>query len=385
MKRILVFVQILLILLNDGKAGEKEITPLPLLTIEGLGNGYSTPAITSEMILVTGETGGTGYLFAYDPGGKLLWKTIYGDEWAANFRGSRAAPKVVDSLVYTCSGMGDIACIGLKTGQKKWSVNMIRDLHGVNAAFGYSMPVMVEKERIYCLPGGSDTNIACLNRFSGQIIWISPGDGETPGYTAPIIIRHHGCDLLVTCSELAMLGLDAGTGELFWNYNLSLKGESPCNDPVYSEECIYLVAGSVNGAAKIWISADGKQISRIWKNDDFNTNFGGFVKLGNFLYGSSEGKQKWLSIDAATGLAADSLSFIKGSTFSTGEYLILYSQTGKVGVVRPDHGKMTLVTSFRISKGTHEHFAHPVVAGELLYIRHGDALLVYDFRQLTNL
>ena len=64
--------------------------------------------------------------------------------------------------------------------------------------------------------------------------------------------------------------------------------------------------------------------------------------------------------------------------------LVLYNQTGKVGLVRPDQGKMKLAVTFAITKGTNEHFAHPVVAGERLYIRHGNALLVYDYQKINN-
>jgi outer membrane protein assembly factor BamB len=178
-------------------AGLYAADPPPLLVIEGLGNGYSSPAITSGGIFITGERDGIGYLCSYDLNGKLFWKTPYGEEWTANFPGSRAAPTVSDSMVYTTSGLGDVACFDIKTGKKQWAVNMIRDMHGVNAVFGYSMPVLVERDRIYCLPGGPDTNIACLNRFTGKIMWRSAGDGETPGYTAPLFIRHRERNLLV--------------------------------------------------------------------------------------------------------------------------------------------------------------------------------------------
>jgi outer membrane protein assembly factor BamB len=35
------------------------------------------------------------------------------------------------------------------------------------------------------------------------------------------------------------------------------------------------------------------------------------------------------------------------------------------------------VSSFRIKKGSGEHWAHPVIKDGRLYIRHGDALMVY--------
>ena len=64
-----------------------------------------------------------------------------------------------------------LSSFDLKTGYRQWHANMISDLHGFNAVYGYSMPVLVEKDQIYCYPGGADTNVASLNRNTGKIIW----------------------------------------------------------------------------------------------------------------------------------------------------------------------------------------------------------------------
>jgi hypothetical protein len=107
--------------------------------------------------------------------------------------------------------------------------------------------------------------------------------------------------------------------------------------------------------------------------------------IGNFLYGSSESKRLWLSVDALTGKNVDSLPFKTGSIVSAGEDLVIYSQTGGVGLVRLNQGKMTLARTFKIIKGNKEHFSHPLMAGGRLFIRHGDVLLVYDYQQLMKL
>ena len=385
MGRYLFFILVVSFSIKDIFAGVKEINPSPVLTIEGLGNGYSTPTITSNRIFVTGELEGLGYLFAYDFSGNLLWKTQYGKEWSENFPGSRSSPAVKDSLIYTSSGMGDIACFNIKTGKKRWIVNMIRDLHGENAVFGYSIPVLIEKDKVYCQPGGADTNIACLNRYTGKIIWVSGGAGETPGYAPQLVIRHNDRNILVNFSEMALLGLDADTGELLWNYELSIKGDAPCNTPIYSEGYLYIAAGKGNGAAKFEISKDGAQLKKIWANISFDTYFGGFVMIGHSLYASSDSKRQWWGIETETGKTIDSLSFGTGATVSTGKDLVIYNQNGKVGIVGTDNGKMTLVKSFVINKGTREHFSHPIVAEGKLFIRHGDALMVYDYLELPSL
>jgi hypothetical protein len=55
-----------------------------------------------------------------------------------------------------------------------------------------------------------------------------------------------------------------------------------------------------------------------------------------------------------------------------------YGSKGVVGLVRagPDGGE--LVGTVKIDRGNGAHWPHPVIAGGRLYIRHGDALLVFS-------
>jgi len=48
--------------------------------------------------------------------------------------------------------------------------------------------------------------------------------------------------------------------------------------------------------------------------------------------------------------------------------------------VKPAPGGYETVSSFQITKGTDEHWAHPAISNGRLYIRHGDALMVYDIK-----
>jgi hypothetical protein len=58
--------------------------------------------------------------------------------------------------------------------------------------------------------------------------------------------------------------------------------------------------------------------------------------------------------------------------------LYCYSERGDVALVKPNPQKFEVVSSFRIRKGSGEHWAHPVIRDGRLYVRHGDALMVYD-------
>ena len=49
-------------------------------------------------------------------------------------------------------------------------------------------------------------------------------------------------------------------------------------------------------------------------------------------------------------------------------------------LVDPDPENFQVVSSFEITRGEGQHWAHPVIANGVLYIRHGEALLAYDVR-----
>jgi outer membrane protein assembly factor BamB len=139
----------------------------PLIRVyENIGNGYGSPTVTDDLLFITGETDSTAYLMAYDPEGNLLWKSGFGKEWVVNYEGSRCAPTVVDNLVYVTSGLGTLACFETKTGSKRWSVELLSDLHGATPLFGIAEAPLVHGNLIFSTPGGADTNVVALDRFT---------------------------------------------------------------------------------------------------------------------------------------------------------------------------------------------------------------------------
>ena len=355
--------------------------PGQLWKIDSLGNGFASPVITADRIYVPGEVDSTGYLFAYDKKGTFLWKTETGMEWNENFPGPRATPTVVDNLVYYCSGKGDVVCIDGETGQKQWSVNMLRDLHGINVRFGYSESLLVDGDRIFCSPGGRDTNFVALNRFTGKLIWKSKAMGDTVAYCSPLLITLPQKKILVTLVIHHMVGINPANGDLLWSYKFERQNDIHCNTPVYEDGFLYLSDRGGNGTVKLELSPDGQSVKEVWKNFRSGNIQGGIIKSGNFLYGSRARPGRFESLDAATGDIADSLRFGCGSTIFADGLLYCYGDQGTVGLIKPTNGKLELLSSFNITAGTLEHFAHPVISDGVLYIRHGKAMMAYDIRK----
>ncbi len=355
--------------------------PVMLWKAEGIGNGYSSPIISGDRIYVTGEIDSIGYLFAYSKTGSLIWKKQTGREWMENFTGSRSTPTLVDGLLYVETSMGRFICFDANTGSEKWSVDMLKDLHGVNVRFGYAEGPLVNNNLIYCFPGGTDTNAVALDRINGKVLWISKCLGDSTAYTSPALITLPSRTIIVNFSIHNLIGLDASTGELLWSKQLKGPGDIHGNTSLFDNGSIYFLAGSGSGAVKLALSEDGRTITEIWNNSTVTDVHGGFVKIGNFIYTSQYKPRRYCSVDATTGLLSDSLKFDKGTLIFADDMLYCYTEKGMVGLVKPDNGKMELISSFKMPVGTKEFFTIPVISDGVLYMRHGNSMLAYDIRK----
>lgn len=361
--------------------------PQLLWTNETIGDGYGSPVISSDMLLINGEIDSVSHVFAFDLNGKLIWKTPNGREFTGNgfsnrFPGSRSTPTVVDDVIYICSGNGRIACLDKKTGKEKWSKDMITDFNGVIPAFGYSESLLVDNSVLYCFPGGATNNAVALDRLTGKTIWTSKLLGDTISYCSPLLIRLPSRNILVTFSNYYIMGIDAKTGELLWSQKQeNVKHKQQCNTPIFADGNIYYVAGDGNGVVKLELSADGKTIKEVWRTENVSNTFSGFLKINDHLF-TTDRTQKLKCFDTKTGQVIDSLKMNRGAIIAADDRMYVYSENGDVQLIKATGSKMESVGKFKVEVGTREHFAHPVISKGVLYVRHGKILLAYNIKQI---
>jgi outer membrane protein assembly factor BamB len=277
--------------------------------------------------------------------------------------------------------MGRVICFDAVTGNEKWSVDKLKDMHGVNVRFGYAEGLLVNDNLVYCFPGGPDTNAVALERFSGKITWISKAMGDSTAYASPLLITLPARKIIVNFSIHNLIGLDAATGELLWSKQLIGPGDIHGNTAIFENGNIYFSAGSGSGMVKLALSEDGHTITETWNNPNVTDVHGGFLKIGNYLFSSQYKPRRYCSVDAETGKIADSLKFDKGAVIFADDMLYCYTEKGMVGLVKQNQGKMVLVSSFKMPVGTKEFFTIPVISEGVLYLRHGDVMLAYDIRK----
>ena len=92
-------------------------------------------------------------------------------------------------------------------------------------------------------------------------------------------------------------------------------------------------------------------------------------------------KGNWLKkLDEQTGSVLDSIKVAAGSLIYADNKFICYGMNGDVNLINYQDDKFEIGGSFKVKKGTGQHFSHPVISNGVLYIRHGDALLAYQVK-----
>jgi outer membrane protein assembly factor BamB len=357
---------------------------------EGLGDGYGTPTITDTEIFVTGAIDSIATLFCLNLDGTKRWQAPFGKEWIKSYAGSRSQPTVVDDFIYVGSGMGNLFCLKRENGDVLWSKDFTNDFNGIYPRFGHSEAALIDGDKVFWTSGGKTHNVVALNRFTGELIWTNKGHGERSGYNPGTLIELPSRKIFVTFSAYNMMGFDTETGELLWTHaqdNTPLdkrqpgQGDTHSNCVVFEAGYIYYAAGDGNCGVKLQLSEDGTAIKEVWRNAGFDSYMGGIVKIDKHLYGSGTTKKQLKSIDADTGEICDSLKLGWGAVIASDDRLYYYSQNGTLNLISyDDKGKLTEQGQFIITRGTKEHFSHPVIKDAILYQRHGQSLMAFDIK-----
>ncbi len=364
--------------------------PKLLWSNEKLARGNSSVSFGKDKIYITGTEDGNDILFCLDMNGKILWQKPMGRAWDQSYPESRATPTVQGDRVYTCSGIGDLACFNGNTGDIIWSYKASEENNGTYGNWGIAESLLIDGDKLYFTPGGSKTTTIALNKNTGSIIWKSKSIGDKPGYVSPILVEYAGKKMIINVSLIRAFAVDASNGDILWSEKLSNPREGRdlilCVTPLFNDGMVYVTGGYNIGGMMLKIADDGKSVKTIWTDDVLDVHHGGVVEVGGYIYGSNwlnNANGNWCCIDWKTGKKMWEEAWnCKGSIISAEGMLYIFDEKkGNVGLLKANPEKFDLVSSFQITQGDNGPFwAHPVIHNGILYIRHTNALMAYDIK-----
>lgn len=361
--------------------------PKLLWTAKGIGDGYASVTIANNRIYTAGDVGSDLVIFALDMDGRIQWQVKNGASWPeAGPAGSRGTPTIDGDRLYHENAHDELVCLDAATGQKIWEINLAKDLGGAKDGFGRAESLLIDGERLICSPGGA-VAVAALDKRTGSAIWKSPSAGEAASYVSPFIVTYQGLRLLISMSSKNLIGLNADKGDLLWKFeHFTPRYVANCVTPVYHDGRIFISGGYGLGSAllKINVQGDKATVEPVWRAKDLDNRHGGVIRIGDCVYGTGHfnNNGKWVCLDWNTGQTKWAQKDLGESSFTcVNGLLYTINEHGAVGLLKPAPTGYELLSQFKIPEGGEgPTWAHPVVCGGRLYIRHGDRLYAYDVR-----
>jgi outer membrane protein assembly factor BamB len=360
-----------------------------------LGDGYSTPAVVGDRIYLLGNKGlddeFVQVLNAAD--GDPIWSSTLGKvgnpDQKPPYPAARSTPIVDGEVLFVLGSDGDLACLDRKTGQPRWKKNLRTDFGGKPGEWAYAESPLIDGDVLVCTPGGSDATIVALKKHTGDLIWKSAiPEGDDAAYSSVVISNAAGVKQYVQFLGKGLVGVDAANGKMLWRYDRTAQN-SPANipTPVVYGDYVYTASGRGGGAlVKITSDSGTLKAEEVYHKPDLPKAIGGAVVVGKYLYGASDalmcvelltGDVKWRE----RGIGAASVCYADGD-------LYLHGENGDVALVAatPDgyDEKGRFTPPDQPDRGKSKAWAYPVVANGKLYIFDWGTLWCYDVKQPAN-
>jgi outer membrane protein assembly factor BamB len=382
---------------RDGKSNSKGLLkkwpqggPKLLWNSDGLGEGYSTPAIVDNVIYILGTRGDREFLIALSAeGGTEIWHVDIGPKTGGGgFPGPKGTPTVDDGMVFALGGEGDLVCVSVKTGKTIWHKNLTNDFGGSAGTWRYAESPLVDNGKVICTPGGERNTIVALNRKTGKPIWASSlrsnqvGGGVNAGYASPIAANIDGQDQYVVFLQGGVVGVDANRGRFLWSYNRPANDTANCSTPVVQDDSVFAASAYGTGGGRADISKKG---SRWSANEAYfvrkmENHHGGFVLHDGHIYGTNN--QTLLCIDWESGqIKWQDRCVGKGSTVYADGHLYVRGEKGDIALVEATpEGYKEKGRFSQPNRSNKNAWAHPVIAGGKLYLHDQGRLLCYELK-----
>jgi len=357
--------------------------PKLLWTAKGLGHGFSSVSLAGGLIYTTGNKDDKSTITALDLNGTILWQVDNGAAWTGDSPGTRSTPTIDGDRLYDESPLGEVLCCNAKTGQKAWSVNILKEFAGENIQWALSESLLIDGDRVICCPGGKKASVAALDKMTGKTVWMANPTGVKTSYATPVLAECQGLRMILTMNSKAFLAVGADQGGLLVTFPHETSYDVNATSPICHDGHIFITSGYGSGSVLLKVKVEGQKASveRVWQSKELDNHHGGVILLDGYLYGAAF-RRNWVCLEWETGKKMVAERGVgKGSLTYADGMLYTLSEQRDMGLVEATPKAHKVVSKFKVpSGGEGPSWAHPVVCGGRLYVRHSDQLFAYDVR-----
>jgi len=362
----------------------KEGPPL-LWKADNLGGGFSTPSVAAGRVFGMGFIGEDEVVWALDEKtGAEAWsvKIAKANRHVGYSEGPRCTPTVDGERLYVLGLGADLVCLQTKNGEEVWRKNLRKDFDGQVGGWGYSESPLVDGDKLLCTPGGKKATLVALNKNTGELIWkgVVP-QGDQAHYSSIIAAEVEGQREYIQFLGGGVVGL-SGDGKFLWRYDHPHNGTANCSTPLYRDGLVFAASAYSTGGGLAKLTRDGSRVKaeEVYFTKNMQNHHGGMVLLGDYLYGSNEGRLTCLEFKTGKVQWAEGKAG-KGSIAYADGCLYYRNEGGPMILVEANPRKYVEHGRFTPPRTRQPAWPHPVIANGKLLVRDQEHLYCYDVKQ----
>jgi outer membrane protein assembly factor BamB len=362
------------------------------------GAGYSAFSIEDGRLYTMGAREEKCFAMCLSAAdGSLIWEREisvagtsedYLTRWGG---GPRSTPTIDGDHIYVLSDMGVVACLNKQSGAEVWKKDLVKEYNAAIPKWGYSASVLIDGQRALVAPGG-DPFLVGLDKKTGEEIYRTDGVDTGAEYVSPMKMMLGDKPLYVMASTPGLLVFDAESGAAVYQAPETGNRTAVIPTPVIHNDLVYHTSAYGAGNALYRLSNNGGSIEGelVYYNGtkSMENHHGGVVLVDGVIYGFSKiNRGQWMAQDLESGetLWNEKLgSNTSGSiAYADGRLYCYGDKDATIHLVKPSReglevvGSMTLPEQTSMDRGAGAIWAHPVIAGQKLYLR--DQNLIYAF------
>ena len=295
---------------NGRTIGEGPILPWGELTPEWsvkLGQGYAGPVVAQGRVVGFHRVGDSEVVAAWDAkSGTQHWRTDFEATYREGYnadKGPRCVPLIHEDYIYLFGAAGDLHCVALSDGKKRWSRDTYGDFDGREGYFGVGSTPIISDGKLLANIGGRNAGIVAFNVETGETIWQKTREGAS--YSSPTKTTLGGKPAVIFVTRANTLAIDPSNGDEIFQFPFGQRGATVnAATPLVFGDRLFVSSSYGVGARLARISPTEAVIE--WSNDEsMSSQYNTCVYSDGFLYGT-HGREDYKTgefrcLDAATG------------------------------------------------------------------------------------
>lgn len=388
------------------ESGITESLPNPPRVIWSVpvGPGYTGPTVANGRVFLMDRIDKPEQerVLCFDEkNGNLLWSYNYPAEYRSVGypAGPRACVVVDGDRAYSLGTVGHLHCFDVKSGQVLWKkdldtqFNIKMPIWGIAAA-----PLIVGDKLVLHIGGRPDACVVALDKQTGETRWKALG--EEASYSAPILIKQAGKQVVVVWSGESLSGLDPETGKLYWRIPFDLKMRMGIATPLLYKNYIF-VSGFFDGSLLVRLNQKKLFAETVWQRsgkNERNTDalhccINTPVILDNYIYGiDSYGELRCLELLTGDRTWED-LSVVHKDRWANvnftqhGDKVWMFNEHGELLITKLAPDGLSVISRVKVIEPTTEQLSRrgqgvtwspPAFANRKMFVRNDKELRCID-------